>query len=555
MSQWIWTAIACVCISRGMFPVALAQSAESELSIAAPVQASALEHTAELAYRYFSQADAISPSIQTNLNEQLASLEASPDLRAALLAQRIRIGLLLHNWLQQHRWSVPLPLTPAAKLQPLAAESIQWVLPAPADEHQMRQLFYWHRLYRFRLNQQLKHPQPPSSGNVPLPAGIQFLFHTLWQALPPLRRTSAPNTHLCQRLLFFHLFLPFRDRVAAMQEELEELYGPQPASAAAAFREEVACILAASGSWLYVLQPRQLQPAQVRQLLLSRPFSPAGEVETLRLLIQAGDRLFPVYTRLLQQDANRKLLHRIIYVLARSPGDKAELLALVRARLFGLYFLYRGEFLTVEKLVREFAYMNLQEGENLLLLLLSDTDPRVRQQALARLAEIGNANTRQQLERMLYETELRTSKRMRRKAWQVVDQLHHRSQQQPAPARLPAQTDPLAIADMRIPLTLVEEMPLFPGGTQALRHYLRKRTRPIRKLPLRGTVMLRFVVNARGKVQQAEVLQGLHARYDQRALRILRRMPRWQPGRHNGRPVPVQLYLPVVFAGEKQNSF
>ncbi|MFZ7114561.1 MAG: energy transducer TonB, partial [Bacteroidota bacterium] len=56
-----------------------------------------------------------------------------------------------------------------------------------------------------------------------------------------------------------------------------------------------------------------------------------------------------------------------------------------------------------------------------------------------------------------------------------------------------------------------------------------------------------FVVDKDGKVTSAKVLRGIGGGCDEEALRVVKNMPEWKPGRQNGRSVMVQYNLPVVF--------
>lgn len=62
-----------------------------------------------------------------------------------------------------------------------------------------------------------------------------------------------------------------------------------------------------------------------------------------------------------------------------------------------------------------------------------------------------------------------------------------------------------------------------------------------------GTVVLRFVVDEKGWVQGAEVMRDIGATCGEEALRVLGLLNQWQPGRKDGRPVAVQMHLPVRF--------
>ena len=99
--------------------------------------------------------------------------------------------------------------------------------------------------------------------------------------------------------------------------------------------------------------------------------------------------------------------------------------------------------------------------------------------------------------------------------------------------------------------TIVEEMPQFPGGGEAaLIKYLQNNIKypaMARENGIEGIVYVTFVVDKDGKVKDAKSLRGKGAGLDDEALRVVRSMPDWKPGKQNGRSVAVQYNLPVNF--------
>jgi protein TonB len=99
--------------------------------------------------------------------------------------------------------------------------------------------------------------------------------------------------------------------------------------------------------------------------------------------------------------------------------------------------------------------------------------------------------------------------------------------------------------------TIVEEMPQFPGGGEAaLIKYLQNNIKypaMARENGIEGIVYVTFVVDKDGKVKDAKLLRGKGAGLDEEALRVVRSMPDWKPGKQNGRNVAVQYNLPVNF--------
>jgi len=98
--------------------------------------------------------------------------------------------------------------------------------------------------------------------------------------------------------------------------------------------------------------------------------------------------------------------------------------------------------------------------------------------------------------------------------------------------------------------TIVEDMPDFPGGEDAMKKFLAENI----KYPdeavrnnIQGTVYVSFVVQQDGKIVDTKVLRGVGSGCDEEALRVVNRMPVWKPGYQNGKAVKVQYNLPVHF--------
>ena len=96
----------------------------------------------------------------------------------------------------------------------------------------------------------------------------------------------------------------------------------------------------------------------------------------------------------------------------------------------------------------------------------------------------------------------------------------------------------------------LKQMPEFPGSKKGLQKYLLENTKypdAALKKGITGSVLVRFVVDKKGKVKTPSVTQSLGSGCDEEALRVVRNMPDWKPGRQNGRNVAVQFNLPINF--------
>jgi protein TonB len=100
--------------------------------------------------------------------------------------------------------------------------------------------------------------------------------------------------------------------------------------------------------------------------------------------------------------------------------------------------------------------------------------------------------------------------------------------------------------------TVVQEMPEFPGGTMEMMKYIQKNIvypPSAREAGISGKCFLRFVVNEDGKISSVEVLKGVPGcpECDKEAVRVIKSMPAWKPGKQNGKEVKVYFQLPVNF--------
>ena len=101
--------------------------------------------------------------------------------------------------------------------------------------------------------------------------------------------------------------------------------------------------------------------------------------------------------------------------------------------------------------------------------------------------------------------------------------------------------------------TFVEQMPVFPGGEQALQKNILgnfKYPRVSLENGVQGTIMVRFVVKENGSVGEVQILRGLDEYCNKEAKRVISNLPRFTPGRHNGKPVKVWYQIPVRVAFE-----
>ncbi len=131
-------------------------------------------------------------------------------------------------------------------------------------------------------------------------------------------------------------------------------------------------------------------------------------------------------------------------------------------------------------------------------------------------------------------------------------------EESPAPQEVPVPTEqPAEPAHTATPAEtneavyeIVEQMPSFPGGMPALMKYLNTNVRyPVeaQEAGQKGRVIVQFIVEKDGSINNLHVVVGQSPSLDAEALRVLGSMPDWQPGTANGEPVRVKYTVPVVF--------
>lgn len=100
------------------------------------------------------------------------------------------------------------------------------------------------------------------------------------------------------------------------------------------------------------------------------------------------------------------------------------------------------------------------------------------------------------------------------------------------------------------PFTVVDEMPRYPGGENAMINYIStnlKYPKEAQNACLQGRVTVRFVVEKDGSITDVKVIRGLYPACDAEAIRVVKEMPKWTPGKQKGVAVPVFFTLPIVF--------
>ena len=99
-------------------------------------------------------------------------------------------------------------------------------------------------------------------------------------------------------------------------------------------------------------------------------------------------------------------------------------------------------------------------------------------------------------------------------------------------------------------IAMVEQKPSFPGGEEAMYKWLSDHINyppAASEDGVQGRVVVEFVVSKTGSIENVKVVRGRHQALDKEAIRVIKAMPKWIPGRNNGQPVKVTYTLPVTF--------
>jgi len=96
-----------------------------------------------------------------------------------------------------------------------------------------------------------------------------------------------------------------------------------------------------------------------------------------------------------------------------------------------------------------------------------------------------------------------------------------------------------------------DKMPEFPGGVIALRNFLSSNVKypaQAQREKIQGKVFVNYIVNEDGTISKVTIARGVHYLLDEEAIRVVKSMPKWIPGKLNGNPVKVSYTVPINFA-------
>jgi protein TonB len=100
------------------------------------------------------------------------------------------------------------------------------------------------------------------------------------------------------------------------------------------------------------------------------------------------------------------------------------------------------------------------------------------------------------------------------------------------------------------PFVVVEEMPVFPGGNSGLLNYIAENTKYpeiAKENNIQGKVIVKFCVTSKGGVDLVSIFKGVDPELDAEAIRVVKTLPPFKPGKQGGKPVPVWYSVPINF--------
>lgn len=110
--------------------------------------------------------------------------------------------------------------------------------------------------------------------------------------------------------------------------------------------------------------------------------------------------------------------------------------------------------------------------------------------------------------------------------------------------------DDSTVSDKEKVYQVVEQQPSFPGGREELFKYLAYNVRyPIdaAKNKIEGRVLVTFVVEHDGSISNVNVANSVYPSLDKESIRVVSGMPKWIPGKANGKTIRVKYTIPITF--------
>ena len=115
----------------------------------------------------------------------------------------------------------------------------------------------------------------------------------------------------------------------------------------------------------------------------------------------------------------------------------------------------------------------------------------------------------------------------------------------------------LAVTSLKAQAQDKIEEPQFPGGRKELLKYVEEnmeQPEDMRRLGIEGEVVVEFFIERNGVISGVQVVKSLSKPFDDEAIRLVRTMPRWVPGKKNDVPVRYKMTMPINFKVSAKNG-
>lgn len=133
----------------------------------------------------------------------------------------------------------------------------------------------------------------------------------------------------------------------------------------------------------------------------------------------------------------------------------------------------------------------------------------------------------------------------------VQNEFTAEANEQTAEEPIAAVTPADAANDDVLDASTVEVLPEFPGGMTAFMQWLTKNLKypPLaQKNKIQGKVLVSFIIEKDGNVGNLKLVKGQHTYLDREAMRVMRMMPKWKPGKEDDQPCRTMICIPIVFS-------
>jgi TonB family protein len=111
-----------------------------------------------------------------------------------------------------------------------------------------------------------------------------------------------------------------------------------------------------------------------------------------------------------------------------------------------------------------------------------------------------------------------------------------------------AEKEPLIISPLSQDYMTEPTMPKYPGGTEKMFEFIADNLRwPDDDACIQGRVVVSFIVEKDGSLTDVKVIKSVNPAFDKEAVRVVKSMPKWEPGMYRGKPARVKYCIPISF--------